>query len=149
MNSYLAIPIAIGFSVVIQGFLNRQIGLNWGLSAAVLLNAVVFFLPCLALYLWTRWTSQPLPPFLQFPAEITSSISWWYLIPGLCGFFIVVGIPISLFQVGPSKTFIILIVSQIVFSLALEKLISGHTPGFLKIAGALIAVLGAALVALS
>lgn len=148
MSSYLAIPIAIGLAVVVQGILNRQIGLNWGLSAAVLLNAVVFLFLCAGLYLWTRWTSEPLPSYLKFPEGPSSPPAYWYLIPGLCGFFIVVGVPISLFQVGPTKTFIILIVSQIVFSLVMEKFISGDTPGFLKIAGGILAVIGAALVAL-
>lgn len=115
--------------------------LVWGLPWVILLNGAVFFILCLAYYFGAR--------YFEPPVSSTESPQFWYLLPGICGFLIVLGVPISIQMMGPTKTFITLIVSQVVFSLTLEKVIFGESPGTLKIAGALIATIGAALVALS
>lgn len=148
MSSFLIIPVTLGLTVVVQGVLNRRIGADWGMPAAVLLNALIFFAVSLALYGWAKFSPESTPSLLRLPENHVRSMELWYLIPGLCGFILVLGMPISLHQNGPTKTFILLIASQIIFSLGLEKFITGEFPGILKISGALLAVIGATLVAL-
>jgi len=137
----LLIPITIGLSVVLQGILNRKMSLVWGLPEVIVLNGAVFFIISLAYYFGVRLFSPEMPPL--------KSPEYWYFLPGICGFLIVLGVPSSIGIMGPTKTFITLIVSQVVFSLALEKVIFGDSPGTLKIVGAAIATIGAVLVAIS
>lgn len=145
MLLYLLLPITLGLSVVLQGILNRKIGLAWGLPPVILLNGIVFFIFCVVYYL----AAKLLPDYVPGAAAGTDDLDFkgWYLLPGLCGFLIVFGVPLSLQLQGPLKTFITMIVAQVVFSLILENLIAGEPPGNMKIIGAVIATIGAVMVA--
>jgi len=149
MNLHLILPIFLGLSVVTQGVLNRKIAGDWGLSSAIFLNAVVLLVISLVFISGAKWMPQIFPEFLRLQNLEMENAKWWFLIPGLCGFFIVLGVPWSLQNNGPSKTFILLIVSQVVFSLLFEKFVFESSVSILKIVGACVAVLGAILVALN
>jgi uncharacterized membrane protein YdcZ (DUF606 family) len=148
-----AIPIILGLGVVIQGLLNRRIGAAIGLTTAVLINAVVFFalsaIVIAASYLKPDWFPAMLkPPATSFREAALSGPSYWlYWIPGFFGFLLVLGIPFSIQQMGPSKTFVILIVAQVVFSLLAERLLFDASFSNMKLVGAMLAVAGAAIVA--
>jgi uncharacterized membrane protein YdcZ (DUF606 family) len=148
-----AIPVVLGLGVVIQGLLNRRIGAAIGLTTAVLINAVVFFalsaIVIAASYFKPDWFPAMLkPPAASFREAALSGPSYWlYWIPGFFGFLLVLGVPFSIQQMGPSKTFIILIVAQVVFSLLAERLLFDASFNNMKVIGAMLAVAGAALVA--
>lgn len=149
MNLFVLLPAFLGLSVVIQGILNRKIGGAWGLSSAVFLNATIFFMASAGLLLVSKLGSGNLPELFRWQNLDLEKSKWWFLLPGLCGFFLVLGIPWSLEQIGLSKTFIVLIVSQVFFSLLIERFIFQNPVNSLKIIGAFIAIFGAALVVLN
>ena len=149
MTFSILIPFFIGLSVVTQGVLNRQIGAAWGLGAAVFLNASVLFVLSSLLFLGLIYFPQSFPSFLQLSSPEASRAQAWFVIPGLCGLLIVIGVPWSLQMNGPGKTFILVIVAQIIFSLLFEKFFFGLSLSLMKIMGALFVAVGAALVAFS
>ncbi len=146
---YLFLPLLLGVTVVAQGALNQKVAKVWGLSWAVFLTGILFFIISIGLLLATRFFPQFLPDYLKVDQLAIEKAKWWFAVPGICGFFIVVGVPWSLQTNGASKTFILLIMSQIVTSLVLDKFIFGTSPSNIKIAGAALAMLGAGLVVMS
>ena len=145
MNFYLVIPVFLGLTVVAQGVLNRRIGGEWGLSSAVFLNAVVFMIVSSALIFTAKLFPQLMPDYLKMRPIDLDKMKLWFVIPGLCGFFLVLGIPWSIQMAGPSKTFLVLIASQIVLGLLYEKLFLDEPISTMKYVGALVSTIGVAL----
>ena len=148
MNPYFILPIALGVSVVLQASLNREMALHYGLATAVLLNAAVFLVLSLSLFALGKFAPQYVPGFLQ-PKASDIPFSWVYIVPGICGFFLVLGLPWALEKIGPSNAFLILIATQIVVSLAIEGYRTQSLPHSLKMTGAVLVIIGGMLVAKS
>lgn len=146
MNSFIVLPFIIGLAGVTQGILNRQVSASWGLAWAVALNALLFVVYSAVLLVFSHFAPQVLPEYLRVSTFTIEKFKWWFVLPGLCGFLLVLGIPWSIQMMGPSKTFILFIVAQIVFSLLAEKFFFESEVSPLKIAGALLATAGAVLV---
>jgi len=150
---FYAIPVILGLGVVIQGLLNRRIGAAIGLSTAVLINAIVFFVLSAAVIGASYLKPEIFPSVLKPPAASLREASlpgpsyWLYWIPGFFGFLLVLGVPFSIQQIGPSKTFIVLIVAQVLFSLVAEWFFFDASFSNMKMIGALLAVAGAVIVA--
>lgn len=149
MSSYLFLPLVLGLSTVTQGILNRGVAESWGLVWAVFLNAAFFLVVSVLLLLASHYTPQYLPEYLRISQFSVDKFKWWFLIPGFCGFCIVICIPWSLQTLGPSKTFVFMIVAQIIFSLLAEKFVFDSNLSVTKVFGAVLAMAGAALVAYS
>ena len=132
--------------MVIQGVLNRKIGETWGLGSAVLLNALIFFILALALFLAGKWVPESLPPFLRYTDS--RDFKWWYALPGICGFLLVLGLPWSMRSLGASKSIVLLITAQVLTSVLADRFILDAEMSSVKMAGALIAMVGAGLVIL-
>ena len=145
MVFYYALPLTLGILIVVQGGMNRQIGSLWGLSTAVLLNAGVLFAASAVFYGMLRWSPETFPEFLR-PKNPEQGSSWWYLLPGLCGFCLVLGLPWSIQSIGAAKSFILVITAQICAGLVWDAVVTGIYPGMLKIAGGLLTLLGSLLV---
>lgn len=147
MVFYYALPLTLGILVVLQGGLNRQIGGTWGLGTALVLNAGILFAVSAIFYGILRWSPETFPEFLR-PKIPAQSPPWWYLIPGLCGFFLVLGLPWSIQSIGSAKSFILLITAQICAGIAWDAITTSTTPGLWKIVGGLLTLLGSLLVIL-
>jgi uncharacterized membrane protein YdcZ (DUF606 family) len=146
---FYLLPLFLGLTVVTQGTLNRRVSADWGLASTVFLNATVFFGVSLLLIIAVQVSPKFFPEYLKVQSFDLSKFKSWFLIPGLCGFFLVLGVPWSLQVNGPSKTFILLIVAQIILSLVVEKFFFAGNPSSMKILGALIAAIGAVIVSLN
>lgn len=145
----MLIPMVLGLTVVTQGAINRRVGADFGLSSAVFLNAFLFFVLSGILLLWAKLAPHQVPEYWRIKDLNMDQARWWYLIPGLCGFLLVLGVPMSLQANGPSKTFILLIASQVVVSLLFEIFIFSTPISNMKLIGALLAAIGAAMVAIN
>lgn len=145
MNFYFFLPIALGVSVVLQASLNKEIALQYGLISTVLLNAAVLFVLSAIFYGIAKTSPDLFPDFFQ-PKSSTQSLRLLDLVPGICGFFIVLGLPWSLARLGPSNTFLLFIAVQIVLSLLIEAYSNQSLPQGIKLAGALLILAGGALV---
>lgn len=138
-------PIVLGAIVVLQGSLNKQIGLQLGLSTAVLINSAVFFLFSLFLFFSTKLYPSLFPEYLRIK-PMNENFQTWYLIPGICGFLLVLGLPWSIQKLGVAKSIILLISSQVLIGILWDKFIFHAEPSLLKLVGAVITLLGAILV---
>ena len=144
INPSLFLPLALGVTVVLQASLNRSMGNQMGLSLAVLINAAVFLVLSLGFFLLAKYTPMIVPEFWRFRPS-SQAFSWYYLVPGFCGFFLVMGLPWSIQQLGPSTSFLILIASQILISFFMEAIQQGHGLDLKKSLGVLFVLIGAAL----
>lgn len=148
MGFYYFIPIALGVTVLTQGILNRQFGAAWGLSTAVLINAAVFFVLSALFFIIAKLWPHLLPEFLRF-RDPGTGFQWAFLIPGVCGFILVLGLPWALHNIGPSKSFLLLITSQILSSLVADQWIYAQPVSAMKWVGGFITVIGAAVVVMN
>lgn len=129
---YLLFPFLVGLCTVVQGALNREISEKWGLSWALVWTSIV------VLVLTLIMTVTP-----YFPGKITwSDYKWWYVIPGLCGFLIIVGIPFSIGKIGALNTFLVIIASQIIVSGAWDRIVEGMTLSWTRMLGAFVTMIG-------
>lgn len=142
------LPLLLGGAVLLQGILNRRFGQSWDLSVAILINGKVFFALCLILFALSRLLPAESLPGLLRPGQGEISLKPIHFIPGLCGFLIVFGIPVALNILGPSRTFVLLVGSQIILGVMAEKWIFDLPVTNLKLLGAGLALTGAVLVSL-
>jgi transporter family-2 protein len=142
--SYL-LPLALGVTVVFQATLNRSMASHYGLASAVTLNAAVFFALSLGIFVFAKYNPDLVPDFLQIRRP-ENQFSWTYLLPGVCGFILVMGLPWSIELIGPSASFLLLISSQILVSLILEATQSPGPLSFPKLVGGFLVLAGSILV---
>ena len=139
------LSILIGCSTVLQGGFNRQIAIQCGLAGAVLLNA--FFYTGAAILLF--WVSKKFPQFVPnlFHDKGTfTQFSWWFLIPGLCGFLIVVGAPIVIAKIGAFKLVLGVVAAQLVLGLLWDVTMEHIPATATRIAAAVLAFIRVLLV---
>lgn len=134
--------IMLGFISVLQAGLNRRVGEHVGLISATLINNGVLLIVTLLLFIGFKIFIQP---HTQTGFSI-SSMSFWYLIPGMLGIFLVAGIPYVMSRVGAVQVFIPLIASQILASFLWDIAVEGKRPSLLKAAGVGVTCLGSFMV---
>ena len=113
MRWILLVPILVGAITVFQSGLNKIISTRLSLLTAVSINSLLFLftsLLCWFVYASNNW-EKTMTELKQ------ATYSPWYVLPGICGFLIVAGIPYSMGKIGSGKTFVLLIASQILFGL--------------------------------
>lgn len=137
--------ILLGGTVVLQATLNRHIGEHWGLSFATFLNSIILLLLSGIFFLLSKLPMESWPEFVRGSSE-KFTMRWWYLIPGLCGFLLVTGVPWSIRLLGGSKTFILLVSSQVLLGIALDKVLYHQDLSTTKVVGAVLTLLGTYLV---
>lgn len=148
MGFYYFVPIALGVTVLAQGILNRQFGAAWGLSTAVFVNAIVFFVLNGLLFAVAKLWPHILPEFLRY-RDAGTGFEWTFLVPGICGFLLVLGLPWALDNIGPSKSFLLLIASQILSSLVADQWIFAQPVSTMKWIGGLITIIGTTMVVMN
>lgn len=142
-NSLLLL--ALGAVTVLQATLNRRIGSELGLGGAVLLNAVVM---CGAAAILVGYLTASGTTLLSNGAllgfEGLRQWSWWWILPGLFGLGIVLGLPMMVERVGALTVFVGLVAGQTIAGLiwdALEEGIAVTPSRALGVACAIAAVL--------
>lgn len=139
----LLVAFLVGALGVLQGGLNKKVGAEAGLSGAALVNTLVL-LSAIGLYFVVERLRPELFPEL-FRARLPTRVAWWWLLPGLSGLFIVFGLPWTIGRIGATTTVLLLIAAMIVGGLAWDGLAEGRWPGSLKLAGAVVVLVGAAM----
>ncbi|WP_409477297.1 DMT family transporter [Pseudobdellovibrio sp. HCB154] len=138
MNSWVSfLPALLGVVVVLQAGLNKKISAVWGISGAVLLNALVFLVIAIVAYFFV--------PNMKGNIEL-KSFNWWYLVPGTLGCILVFGGPMAIMRWGAVHTFILIISAQLLASLVWDSQIEGMPVSTMRIAGIALAWIGAVLV---
>jgi bacterial/archaeal transporter family-2 protein len=133
--------------VVAQGGLNRRLAGQWGLPGAVLLNTVVLLGVVLTLFALMSAVPSLFPEGFGGRPQLRG-FSPWYLLPGVLGFVIVLGMPVAIARLGAVQSVLLLIAAQLVASLAWDALVEGRPATLVRVVGSVLAVAGAALVVL-
>ena len=146
MNSIISFsPALLGIVVVLQAGLNKKIAANWGLTTAVLLNAIVFAVLAIVLYSLNIWKSDLFPENMKAVFNY-KTFSWWYLIPGALGCILVFGGPWAVSRWGAVHTFILIISAQLLASLLWDIYIESVPVTTLRAVGIVLAWVGAIIV---
>ncbi|MBI4237612.1 MAG: DMT family transporter [Deltaproteobacteria bacterium] len=138
---WVLVSMALGVASVMQGVVNRQITSGWGIAAVTLLNTVVLFCVAGIFYGLSRYLPQLLPELLRERFGDRTPV-WWYFVPGLCGFVIVVGLPLAIEKIGALRVFLGFVAAQIVVSLVWDLTVEKIPVSLTRVAGALIAWAG-------
>lgn len=141
MSATLVVPFVLGALAVLQAGLNRRIAAEWGLAAAVFLNTLVLATIALAWFAVVRSTKSPALEW--FAVRQGRGFAWWYALPGLCGFALVTGLPWVIVRIGALQAFITLVAAQMLAGLAWDYFVEHIQVGGARVAGALLAILGA------
>ncbi len=115
-NFSIVMVLLLGSAAVIQAGINRHILEYWGILPAVLLNTLVLLFITLVLY----GVSALYPTLFGNSFKLSSAFShfkWWYFLPGFFGFCLVMGLPLAISELGATKTFVYLIIAQMLTSL--------------------------------
>ncbi|MEC7275094.1 MAG: DMT family transporter [Bdellovibrionota bacterium] len=116
MNWTYLIPIAVGVSGILQGGFNRNMSDNLGLSHALLLGNILVLLYSVFLLIGVFKFPEALPEMFRLKAPLTE-FKWWYIIPSICGFIIITGIPLGISKIGAVKVTVLIVVAQMVTSI--------------------------------
>lgn len=146
MNPWLQfLPALLGGLTVLQAGLNRKIAQEWGLSAAVLVNAsVLVLLAGILFFIGLQTKSELLQSNVDF-----SKMSWWFVLPGIMGLCLVFGGPWSIHNWGAVQTFLLLVAGQLLFSLFWDFHIENIPFSWMRIFGCGLAWLGVMLTTFS
>ena len=148
MSAWILLPIALGLAAVLQAGLNRQIATHWGLSGAALLNGLIVAAMAILVFLLAGRYPAGFPELVRPKGEL-AGFRAWYLLPGLLGIFLVLGIPLGMQKLGALRVFLTLIVVQIAAALLWDVAVERIPLTATRLIGALTALAGVVLVSLS
>jgi uncharacterized membrane protein YdcZ (DUF606 family) len=139
------VALIIGSLGVLQNTLNKQIGSSIGIPLALVINNLVLLSASILFLVTIRWLPEgALPELFQQKESLAPRLA--LLVPGLMGFFIIATAPWAIGKVGALKVFLVIIVAQIVVSIAWDQWMEGIGLSAMKIAGVLLALLGTIIV---
>lgn len=141
----LFLSVALGLASVLQGGLNRQIATQWGFVGAAFLNTLVILVVVSILYVMSRWYPDVLPKVLQDKDSFTR-FSWWHVIPGLCGLFLILAMPWVISKIGALKLFMGFVTAQMLGSLVWDACMEGIPISIIRVAGVALSFLAVWLV---
>jgi uncharacterized membrane protein YdcZ (DUF606 family) len=139
----IALPLAIGCFGVLQNTVNRKIADGLGLPLALVLNNIVLLATSLLLFFALKLFGPEQLPDIFRPRPGLPPFSWYNLIPGLLGFFIIATAPWSIARVGATKVFIMVIMAQIVTSILWDYLAESTMIQPVRLIGAGLVAVGA------
>jgi bacterial/archaeal transporter family-2 protein len=109
------VPLLIGIFGILQGALLKNVALEIGVAHAILIALAIYFFLGIILFILVSNNPQVLPAFYAVKYPVTY-FKWWYLVPGIIGFFIVLFFPQAMNQLGAVKVTILIIAGQIITS---------------------------------
>jgi len=146
MNVLKILPIILGGAGVIQAVMNKDVAAVYGLSLASLINGVIVVFCAVFVFILVQYFPAYFPDILVFNKNKIKSFEWWYLIPGVIGFFLVLLVPLAIMEVGTLPVFLGIIAGQIVVSIVWDAYYENIPVNTIRVAGALLTFMGALLV---
>jgi transporter family-2 protein len=142
MLLFSLIPVIVGISMVLQNAMNNQISKTADLSSVLIFNCIVSLLASVAVFYLALLRPSWLPEIFHPKSNVPTS-SWWIIIPGMCGFMIILGMPIALDKLGALKVLCVVIATQLVTALMWDTWIAKMAVTPQRILGALVTLMGA------
>lgn len=140
--------ILAGVLGVTQAGLNKIIGESWGLSGSLFLNGVIYMLCNALLFLTVYYLPRYFSGEYLVQGQLAQFRLWW-IVPGICGFLLVMGLVYSVLKIGAAQTFVLCVSAQIVFGIIWDLTVENRPVGMARLAGAALVLAGAALASLS
>jgi len=131
-----------GTFAVLQSGINKNIAQLWGLSSSLLLNGLVFLVFNFLLFVFVWWQPRILPAEYALQGSLTD-MKWFWILPGLFGFLLVLGLTFSMGKIGALQTFVISIAAQMLVGLAWDALMENKPVTILRLVGAVMTFAGA------
>jgi transporter family-2 protein len=134
--------ILAGCATAVQGGLNRRIADLWGASPTILLNGLSL---CVAASLTIWLASRSDSPFASLIGPTPGGLTrpyWWYLVPGLLGFFGLMVMPGAIAKIGVTQVFVLILAGQLLTALVWDKWIEGMSISLSRIAGVSLVFVG-------
>lgn len=110
------IPIAVGIAGILQGGFNLKMSTPLGLVHSVFIGNILVLLYSIVFYFIVSKSPENFPDFFRIKAPLTS-FKWWYIVPSLCAFIIILGIPIGISRLGAIKVTVLIVVAQMMTSI--------------------------------
>lgn len=129
----------LGAAAVVQGGLNRYVMADWGLSGAILFNTVVLLVIAMTFAAISHYFPQYLPEGTPLKS---AAYKWWFIVPGICGFLLVAGIPSAIPKIGASGVFLSIIAGQLFFSLLWDFKVEQMVIEPQRVIGVVLALIG-------
>lgn len=141
----LLFSLAIGALGVLQNTMNKKLSEVMSLPLALVVNNIILLACSLGFFFVVRLLPESALPELLRDKGSWQAGGWKILLPGAFGFFIIAAAPWAIEKAGATKVFIGIIVAQIVASILWDQLVESIPASPVRIAGAVIAFLGALL----
>lgn len=142
MTVWHFISVAVGICILMQGVLNKQFSIAYGLSTATFINAFVFAALAFLLFVVAKKFPLSFPEFL--PPKLTHyEFRFWHLIPGACGFVIVMLTPWGIHHLGAAPVVVLIVSAQIVFSFIWDYSVGSVSFSIMKVIGLALVLAGA------
>ena len=142
LSAYIlaSIPVLLGLGVILQSGLNRKIAAVYSFPIATLMNSFVLMTTSFIVYFLSRRLVNGQMSLNM--TELLKDFRWWYVIPGLCGYAIITGLPFSINRIGAMKTFLLFLVTQIILSVIWDAYVESREVLTMQIVGVSLSLIG-------
>jgi uncharacterized membrane protein YdcZ (DUF606 family) len=141
----MILSLVIGAVGVFQNTLNKKLSEVMSLPLALVVNNLILLACSVSLFLAVKFFPEAQLPELLRTKGNWQAGGWKILLPGIFGFFIIAVAPWAIEKAGATKVFIGIIVAQIVASILWDYFAENVPASPIRLAGALLAFLGAIL----
>jgi len=146
MNVIKILPLILGGAIVVQARLNKTIAETIGLSTAGMINGVIVAICAVFIFVLSYYFPAYFPDIVPFQRNKGQSLQWWYLLPGIIGFSLVLAIPLVIMGMGTLPVFLGIIAGQIIVSIFWDAYYENIPVNSVRVAGAALTFIGALLV---
>ena len=144
MTLAILMSIMAGVFGVWQAGLNKLVADSLGFTASLLFNGFFFLGFNLIFFLFVFVKPKALPA--EFAIQWAfHDFKWWWIVPGLLGFALVMGLAVSIGRIGAVQTFVVTICAQIFASMAWDLFTGDHHINKMRVIGAIVTLVGAVL----
>jgi len=146
MSLIKILPLILGGAIVIQARLNKTIAETNGLSTAGMINGVLVAVFAVAVFVLSYCYPAYFPEIIPFQKNKGQSFQWWYFLPGIIGFSLVMIIPLVIMGMGTLPVFLGIIAGQIIVSIFWDAYYDNIPIDSARVIGAVLTFVGAMLV---
>lgn len=149
MVVYILLAWVAGLAAVIQSGVSRKLAERAGLASALhVSNLIVLIGGVVILTLISATSRSDFADLLRIKLNYRTW-SWWFLLPGAMGLFVITVMPFTILRVGALTVFVAMIFGQVLGSLIWDRFAEGMPFDKWRIIGCVLTLAGATMIALN